>query len=476
MKSLLPISSDLPEASLQITIIAVCIACMAWGPDPSNAQPQDRAELVTALDSAAQSHAAESTVAGVSVAVARGGETLLHEGYGQADIELDVPMPRDAVVEIGSITKQFTAAAILQLAAKDSVDLDAPITEYLPDFDTGGYVIKVRHLLHHTSGLPDWSHFPETQTLRHQELPRDTVLALLENKMLRFAPGTAMSYSNSGYFLLGQIIQKASGQSYERYVEEHLFQPAGMDDSYYCDERAIVENKAHGYAWTGEKGFKHKKYVDHTWPYAAGSLCSTAGDMVAWTQALHAGDVLPDSMYREMIMPGRLADGTTLRYGMGLVVSDPSGRGVIRHGGGIFGFLSEARYYPEENLTVVVFQNTTGPTGPMSLADELVRLTIGPGSEPETRPFEGRLAKFEGRYSGPARGGLITLRVNAENGKLIVYEVGSDGGPMPLEHATGRTWRRESVRYRFVQAGEEIIEVRIDGGAAHYVLRRVGAN
>ncbi|WP_263789993.1 serine hydrolase domain-containing protein [Salinibacter sp.] len=445
-------------------------------PDAATGQASGHPKLRAVLDSAASAHVASSRVAGASVAVVQGSDTLLHEGYGQADLEHGVPMPGDAVFEIGSITKQFTAAAVLQLAAKDSLGLDAPIIRYLPSFDMGGHTITVRHLLHHTSGIPDWSSFPEAETLRPQDLPRDTVLALLEDKMMRFAPGTAMSYSNSGYFLLGRIIEEASGQSYAEYVEKHLFQPAGMGNSYYCNERAVVENKAHGYAWRGKKGFKHKKYVDHRWPYAAGSLCSTAGDMVAWTQALHGGDVLPDSMYREMTTPGRLDDGTELRYGMGLVVSDVSGRRVMRHGGEIFGFLSEARYYPRENLTLVVLQNTAGPKGPLFLADQLADLTLGPGEEPKTRPYEGNLSTFTGRYSGPARGGLMTLQVKVADGKLVVTEAAGGAGPMPLEHTTRRTWRRGSLRYRFVQVGGEIIELRVDGGGAHYVLRKIGVS
>lgn len=459
---------------LGLCLVGTLLATSAM-PDAATGQASGHPKLTAMLDSAASAHAASSKVAGASVAVVQGRDTLLHEGYGQADLEHGVPMPRNAVYEIGSVTKQFTAAAVLQLAARDSLDLDAPITRYLPGFDIGGPTITARHLLHHTSGIPDWSSFLEAETLRPRDLPRDTVLALLEEKMLRFASGTAMSYSNSGYFLLGRVIEETSGRSYAEYVEEHLFRPARMDDSYYRDEQAVVEDKAHGYTWTGKKGFKHKKYVDHTWPYAAGSLCSTAGDLARWTRILHGGKVLPDSMREEMTTPGRLADGTELRYGMGVVVSEASGRRVFRHGGRIFGFMSEVRYYPEADLTVVVLQNTTGPKGPMALVDQLVRLTLGPAPKPETRPYEGDLSKFTGRYSGPARGGLMTVRVTARKGQLAVREIGSGGGPAPLEHLTGRTWRRGSLRYRFVQVGETVTELRVDGGGGHYVLRKVRA-
>jgi CubicO group peptidase (beta-lactamase class C family) len=458
--------------------VALCLVgsllATTTAPGPASAQEKTRSQLVAKLDSAAAAHVARSAVAGASVAVVQGSDTLLHEGYGRADLEFEVPTPRGAVYEIGSLTKQFTAAAVLQLAAKDSLTLGASINEYLPEFDTGGHTITVRHLLHHTSGLSDWARSPELRALRRQELPRDTVLTLLEQKTLRFAPGTAMIYSNPGYFLLGRIIEEASGQSYAKYVEEHLLRPAGMEDSYYCDERAVVEKKAHGYTWREDDGFRHKEYLNHKWPYAAGSLCSTAGDLVTWTHALHDGKVLSDSMYQKMVTPGRLADGTTLRYGMGLKVYEASGRRVIKHAGGISGFLSEARYYPEEDLTVIVLQNTLGPKGPSALASRLVHLTIGPGEKPDAQPYEGTLSRFTGRYSGPARGELMTLRVNVEDDKLVVSGVGGSSEPIPLTHATGQTWQRGQVRYQFVQAGGTIVELRLDAPGGYYVLRKVG--
>jgi CubicO group peptidase (beta-lactamase class C family) len=413
-------------------------------------------------------------VAGVAVAVVHGGDTLLHKGFGRADVELEVPTPRDAVYEIGSITKQFTAAAILQLAAKDSINLDAPITAYLPAYNTRGHTVTVRHLLHHTSGIRSYTNMAQFQDIAYQELPRDTLLALVGAEPLRFAPGTAMSYSNTGYFLLGRIIEKASGQSYAAYIEEHLFGPVGMEDSYYCDEQAVVEHRAHGYRWSGSDGFQHKEYLDHTWPYAAGSLCSTTGDLVAWNRALHGGAVLSDSMYQRMVSPGRLSDGTHLRHAMGLGVFEIEGRPVIAHGGGIPGYLSHARYYPEEDLIVIVLQNTASPRGPSSLTDSLAHLVLGPGEEPETRSYGGDLSTLAGRYSGPAGGGLLTLQVQAEGEHLLASRAGSGAEADTLRHVSGLTWRLGTSRYRFVRVGEQIVELRLDVVYGHYVLRRIG--
>jgi CubicO group peptidase (beta-lactamase class C family) len=399
---------------------------------------------------------------------------LLHEGYGQANLEFDVPMPKDAVFEIGSVTKQFTAAAILQLAEKDSLDLDAPITEYLPDYNTRGHRVTARHLLHHTSGIRSYTNMSQFSDLARQQLPRDTLLSLVEAEPLRFAPGTAMSYSNSGYFLLGRVIEETSGRSYAEYVEEHLFGPVGMDGTSYCDERAAMDRKAGGYTWSREGTLRRKEYLNHTWPYAAGSLCSTTGDLVRWNRALRGGEVLPDSMYQEMITPGRLMDGTELRYGMGLAVYESKGRLLIGHGGGIYGFLSSARYYPAKDVIVVVLQNTTGPRTPQSLAVTLVELVLGPGEEPETPQYRGNLSKLVGRYSGPARGEQLTLQVQAQDGHLLASEAGSDAEPDTLTRLSAHTWRHGEDRYRFVRLGGQVVELRFDEINGHYILRRVG--
>ena len=468
-----------PVPSVLDALLGGLLACgllaAGLGPRAAGAQPQDRAELVAALDSAAQAHAADSTVAGVAVAAVQHGDTLLSEGYGQADLEFGVPMPKDAVFEVGSITKQFTAAAILQLAAQDSLSLDAPITEYLPGYDTRGHRVSPRHLLHHISGIRSYTNISQFWDLYRQDLPRDTLLTLVEGEPFRFGPGTAMSYSNTGYFLLGRIIEEASGQSYASYLEEHLLGPAGMEDTYYCDEEAVVDRKAHGYGWSGKQGLRHKEYLDHTWPYAAGSLCSSAPDLVAWNQALHGGEVLPDSMQEEMTAPGRLADDTELRYGMGLDVYRQKGHSIIRHGGSIPGYLSESWYYPEDGLIVVVLQNTNGPQEPQSLADSLARLVLGPGEEPATTPYEDNRSELAGRYVGPSRGELTELRIEASDGALLAREAGSEEADT-LRHVSGSRWRHETDHYRFVRAGDQIVELRLDEIRGHYVLRRVGSS
>lgn len=465
-----------PPASVVCRSLIVCLpALLLLRAAPTEAQ--DRGEVVSALDSAAAVHAADSTVAGVAVAVVHRGDTQLLEGYGLADLEFEVPTPPAGVYEIGSITKQFTAAAVLQLAGADSLGLDDDVTDHLENLNTRGHEVTVRDLLHHTSGLRSYTTMSQFFSFARDGLPRDTVVSLVGREPFDFAPGTAMIYNNSGYFLLGLIVEAVSGTSYEDYVEEHLFGPAGMEDSYYCDQRTVTRHRAHGYAWAGERGFVHKAYLDHTWPYAAGSLCSTAGDLVAWNQALHGGRILPDSLYREMIAPGRLDDGTELRYAMGLAVAEQEGRRVVGHGGGINGFLSQSLYLPDDDLIVVTLQNTSGGVErtPAALADSLTKVVLGPGDEPDGRTYEGDVSELTGHYTGPARGELMELEIAAEDGELVVREVGSeDEEGTVLEYVSDLTWREGGDRYGFVRAGDQIVELRLDVVSGHYPLRKSG--
>ncbi len=400
-------------------------------------------------------------------------------------------MPREAVFEVGSVTKQFTAAAILQLAEKDSINLGASVNEYLPAYDTRGHTITVRNLLYHTSGIRDFLWMSHFRTLWKDDISRDSLVSVIEAEPVRFTPGSAMIYSNSGYFLLGLIVEKASGQSYGEYLDEHLLEPAGMEASHICNRAEVVKNKAKSYVPHPEKGFAQPLRPPlrppgpnpHRLIFAAGSLCSTAGDLVRWNRALHGGQILSDSMYQELIAPGTLSDGTRLRYAMGLSHYRPNGHRALLHSGAFGGgFLSHVRYYPEEDLTVLALQNTFGPQAPWVLAGTLARLILGEGKKPEGGTYEGEVSELAGQYGGPIRNGeFLTLEIQARGETLVASEVGSDTEPDTLRYVSGLTWRQGEDRYRFVRAGDQTVELRLDevfgkgaGASGHYVLRRVG--
>lgn len=456
------------------------LASIILGPISTQAQSTEEAKekgkgIISKLDAAAKAHAADSAVSGVAVGVVHKGDTLLMDGYGMADLEFDVPMPKDAVFEIGSVTKQFTAAAILQLAGKDSLDLDDNINAYLPDYDTRGHMVTIRQLLHHTSGIRNFTSMASVRNLFNESMARDTILSLVEKEPFRFAPGTAMSYSNTGYFILGFIIEEASGQSYASYVAEHITGPAGMENTYYCNEREVTKKKSHGYKNHPNKGLRHKSYWTHFWPYSAGSLCSTARDLVTWNQVLHNGKLLADSLYQQMITPGQLSDGTNLRYGMGLGINKNHGHSVIGHGGGIAGYLSESRHYPSQDLSIVVLQNTSSPPAPQVLADSLAQLVLGTKDEPEDNSYTSNLDELGGRYTGPYRGGIMDLMIKKSDGKLIASQVGSKEADT-LRYDSGLTWKYGDNHYRFVRSGDQVVELRLDVVGGHYILRRIRNN
>lgn len=439
---------------------------------PAAAQSPDRPALVARLDSLARAHVADPFAAGAAVAVVHRGDTLLLKGYGVADLEWDVAMVDDAVFEIGSMTKQFTAAAVLQLAEQGKLDLDADFTQYLPDYDTQGRRIPLRRLLDHTSGIKGYTEMPVFGEIMMRALPRDSLVAKFEAVPLEFEPGTAQIYNNSAYFLLGLIVEKASGMPYEEYVEKHLFEPLGMTRSYYCDESAVVSRRAHGYD-RGPRALVLKAYLDHTWPYSAGSLCSTAGDLVRWNQALHGGEVVSAASYLDMTTPDALTDGTPIRYGMGLMVMDDNGRRALAHGGGINGFLSDGWYYPDEDLIVVVLQNAASPPLPGQLARALVEAVIGKGTEPVTGTFTGDLSKLTGRYRGPSRGREVTVEVSIVDGVLTLNQVGTTT-PVQPSYRGGLRWQAGSTFWIFETDGEGGGAVlRADSGGGHYVLKRV---
>jgi CubicO group peptidase (beta-lactamase class C family) len=408
----------------------------------------------------------------MSIAVVHGTDTLVMRGYGYADLEFEVPTPARTIYEIGSVTKQFTAAAILQLVEQDKVDLDADVTEYLPDYPTSHYYVPVRRLLDHTSGIKGYTELSEFAEMQVRDLPKDSVVALFSRHPFDFLPGEAMIYNNSAYFLLGVIIERVSGQSYAEYLREHLFEPTGMLDSHYCSERVVMKRKAHGYE-ADSTGLIHKGFLRHVYPYAAGSLCSTVGDLVAWNRALHGRQILGERAYRTMITPEPLNDGTRLRYAKGVAVNQINGHECIHHGGGIDGFLSELQYYPEHDLSIVVLINTVGPTNPGRIAREIARLVLGEGEGGvRALTFKGDLDQFTGRFVGPARGSNLELTVARDDEGLVASR--GRGDPDQLDYVGGTTFADSDgvMLFTFVRDNGFIAELRVDTVSGLYVLRR----
>jgi len=434
------------------------------------AAQSNRAALVKQLDSLAGSGVLENRAVGIAAAVVRGNDTLLLKGYGKADVEWNVPMPADAVFEIGSVTKQFTAVAILQLRDEGKLSLDDDMKKWFPDFDTRGNKLTLRRLLDHTSGIKGLTEMPEFGNLvTNSRFPRDSAYALIKRYPFEFPTGEAEIYNNSAFWLLGIVVEKASGMTYEDYVEKKLFEPLGMKRSSYCNASENVERRAHGYGM--QNGMIRRAPTNvHTWPFSAGSLCSTAGDLVTWLKALHGGKVLSQKSYVEMTTPSKLNDGTPLRYNMGLAIGrDIRGLNYIGHGGSIAGFVSEAGWYPDAQAAIVVLMNSGGGIDPGAVAGELAAELL-PWTRPTLKPFVGDATPIIGRYAGPSRGREMVIEVTQTAQGLAVSANGSPARPLGWVDAW--TFRQGNSFLTFRRTGDNgpATQLRFDGGPGSYSI------
>ncbi len=427
------------------------------------------ARLAARIDSIMQAQIASGQVVGASIAVVRGRDTIAVKGYGKANLELGVATPPNAIYEIGSVTKQFTGAAAMQLVEQGKISLDDDIGKWVPEFNTRGRKIALRRLLDHTSGIRGYTEIPEARTFLPLALPKDTLLRLIEKWPYDFEPGEEQIYNNSAFFLMGLVIEKASGMPYAEYVQQKLFAPAGMTASHYCSDVDVRPNKTSGYDWGGSKGPIQKRPLSHVWPYAAGSLCSTARDLVAWNEALHrTRKILGAAAYQQMISPDTLNDGYRVGYARGLSFTPVIGRKAIHHGGGINGWTSENLYFPDESLSVVVLYNVSGPKGPSEPAEAIAEAVLGAVPVPAV-PVEGDAQRYAGTYTGRGRGAPQSLTVSVENGALTAP---FRGAKRALTYIGNNTFTWSGVRFVFKDSAGTITAVRVDGGSQNNMLKR----
>jgi CubicO group peptidase (beta-lactamase class C family) len=448
----------------------VLLALVSIGASTVVAQPGGA--LVQRLDSIAGAGVRENRAVGIVAAVVKGNDTLLLKAYGKAVVESDSPATVDTVFQIGSDTKQFTAAAILQLRDQGKLTLDDDITKWLPDFETRGNKVTLRHLLAHTSGIAELGMMQELraiQLMRNPTATRDDVYKVINRYPFMFPTGTMEIYSNTNFWLLGLVIEKASGMTYEDYIEKRIFEPLGMTRSMYCNSSETVPRRAYGYGM--RPGFPGRvPDIVHTGTYAAGAICSTAEDLITWLKALHGGRVLTPRSYAEMTRPATLNDGTRLRYSMGLVVGEDSrGLRYIGHGGGGFGFSSVTRWYPDAQLAVVVLTNSE-PDTIAAVTDDLAAAVL-----PAPRPaglFTGDSSLLAGTYKGPGRGKDMVIEVT-QTPQGVAFSF--DGAPAALRPwVENWTFRQDSSLLTFRRSANSgpALELRFDTGGDHFILKR----
>jgi D-alanyl-D-alanine carboxypeptidase len=339
------------------------------------APPATRAELVARLDSLASAFLADGPSVGAEVAVVRGGDTLLLRGYGLADREARRATTVDQRFRIGSLTKQFTAAAIMRLAERGKLSLDDDLSRWVPEFPLQGHRVTLRQLLNHTAGIHNYTDSPAWRKRWADDLRPLQVVDFVARDTFDFAPGTRSSYSNTGYMLLGLVVERASGRPYAEFVRRELVAPLGLRHTSYCPSHPQGAEWASGYDVRNDSVVP-AEYLSMTQPYAAGALCSTVGDFVAWQRALAAGRVVSPASYARMTTPDTLANGERLSYGFGLGVGQYKGHRMVLHDGGINGFNTSALRLPDDSLDVVVFSNTEG-SGSGRLVQNLTRAVLG---------------------------------------------------------------------------------------------------
>ncbi|MGD0922744.1 MAG: serine hydrolase [Terriglobia bacterium] len=395
-----------------------------------------------------------------SALVARDGTVLLNKGYGFANLEWEVRNSPTTRFRLGSITKQFTAACILLLEERGKLKVDDPVKKYMTDAPAAWDKVTLFNLLTHTSGIPGFTEFPDYASSEAIATTPERLVARFRDKPLEFQPGEKWNYSNSGYVLLGYLIEKISQQSYSQFVQENIFNPLGMKDSGYDSNSAIIPHRASGYT-PSTKGVMNTGFIDMSIPFSAGGLYSTTEDLLRWEQGLMGGKLLSSASLQKMTTPFKND------YAFGLAVRTVNGHKLIEHGGEIEGFNTELAYYPEDRLTVVVLANLNGQA-PEQIASKLAAVVHGenvvlPSERKEVTVPPAILAKYVGTYElAPGFDVVMTL----EGGQLMTQATGQPKFPLFAESETTFFLKVVDAELEFLKNEK--------GDVTHFILHQGG--
>lgn len=305
--------------------------------------------------------------------VSKKGKIIYRKAFGKANLELDVNMMPDNVFQIGSMTKQFTAAAVLLLEQQGKLKVGDPISKYIKDYPSGDK-ITIHHLLTHTSGIKDFTKMKALSTIAQKEMKPEMMVDFFKNEPVDFAPGEKFEYNNSGYVVLGYIIEIVSGQTYEDFIKKNIFEKVGMVHSYYATDRQLIPKRAYGYHQK-EHGFVNKTVISFSVPFSSGSLMSTVDDMLKWQQALNQNTLLNPAETKKVFQKYKLNNGEEFTYGYGWHLKDINGTPDREHGGSIFGFKSMGVYIPSEDIYVIGFSNCDCHS-PTEITRNIAKITL----------------------------------------------------------------------------------------------------
>ncbi len=355
-----------------------------------------------------------------SVLVARDGKVIFSKGSGLANAELDVPNTPQTKFRLGSVTKQFTAAAVMLLQERGKLSVQDPICKYVDTCPSAWSDVTIHHLLSHTGGVPNFTNFPDYAPKMMMPVTTQDMIARFKDKPLDFKPGEKWSYSNSGYFLLGYIIEKAAGESYETFLQKNIFEPLKLTSTGYDHHGTILKKRATGYSLTKGK-MVNSVYLDMTQPYAAGSLYSTVEDLFLWNDALYSDKLLSAKSLEAMMTPVKND------YAYGLGVQTKSGHKMISHGGGINGFSTFIARFADEKVTVAVLRNADyGSPGPGQITGNLAAIVFGekyeiPADTAEVKVDPKLYDAYAGRYELAPN---FILTISKEGGRLMAQATG----------------------------------------------------
>ena len=425
-------------------------------------QAQAAEPSVARMEQVIQSHVADKTFMG-TVLVVRDGKTVLDKGYGFADLEWNIPNTPATKFRLGSLTKQFTAASIMLLEERGKLKIEDPVRKYLPELPEGWDKITIFNLLTHSSGVFNYTARPDFKEFDRRRMTPGQIVDLVRDKPLDFQPGEKMSYSNTGYVVLGMVIEKVSGQPYAQFLQANIFTPLGMKDTGYEDQATILPMRARGYQRTKGGALANADFIDMSTPFSAGALVSTTHDLLTWENALFTGKVVSQDSFVKMTTPFKND------YGFGLVMRKADGHRQVWHNGGIDGFNTDMRTYPDDHLTIIVLDNiATGASG--DIANKLADVSFGKpvvlASERKEVAVDGKiLARYVGHYQVNPN---FAFDVTQDGNALYVQATRQDKVPVFAESQKDFFLKVVDAQLSFVADG--------DGPATALVLHQNGQN
>jgi CubicO group peptidase (beta-lactamase class C family) len=363
-----------------------------------------------------------------TVCIARAGETLFSQGYGLANREHGVPNTPQTKFRLASVTKQFTATAIMQLQQQGKLRVHDQVGAHLDECPPAWDAVTIHHLLNHTSGIPSHTNFPETWATIALPKTVAELIASFRDRPLEFAPGQRWSYNNSGYILLGAIIEQITGRSYEQVVREQIFEPLGMHDSGYDRQSTILPGRAAGYI-KQDGTIVNAAHIDMSIPYAAGALYSTVGDLCLWDRALASERLIPQELLATMFAPTPIAEPPgQANYGYGWAIDRLHDRRYVGHDGGIFGFSTRLMRFLDEHVLLVLLSNLESPYI-AAISRDLSAMVFGePYTMPGTRQaitLDPQLYdRYIGEYAFEADGNTHGLGLTRDGNRLIAQIAG----------------------------------------------------